>query len=186
MAGLDVPLSGRIAATEQAEPGRVLGRITDLGWGSRLRELVGVTAEGGMAKDVEVPGPVLSACVAVLAAWPWAERPTALVGIASVTRPRLTHSLTSGLAEIGRLEFLGTVNSQGQRPRRANSAQRLAELWQRLRLSEELAAAVSSATGPILLVDDVIDTGWTVTLATRLLRQAGAKSVLPFALASTA
>jgi ATP-dependent DNA helicase RecQ len=37
--------------------------------------------------------------------------------------------------------------------------------------------------GPVLLVDDVIDSGWTATVATRLLRRAGASAVLPFALA---
>ena len=35
----------------------------------------------------------------------------------------------------------------------------------------------------MLLVDDVIDTGWTMTVAARLLRRAGAPAVLPFALA---
>ena len=36
-----------------------------------------------------------------------------------------------------------------------------------------------------LLVDDVTDTGWTLTIASRLLRAVGAPAVLPFALAST-
>lgn len=39
--------------------------------------------------------------------------------------------------------------------------------------------------GPVLLVDDVTDTGWTLTMAARVLRAAGAPQVLPFALAST-
>lgn len=181
MASLDVPLSGRIPASEQAKTGRVIGRITDMGWGSRLRELVGTTAG-----DAEVPNSMLQACVQVLAAWPWAERPTAVVEIPSATRPRLTRSLASQLAAIGRLDFLGTFTSEGPPARRANSAQRLADLWRRLSLSEEVATAVSTASGPILLVDDLIDTGWTMALAARLLRQAGASSVLPFALASTA
>ena len=38
--------------------------------------------------------------------------------------------------------------------------------------------------GPVLLVDDVIDSGWTMTVAARLLRRAGAGAVLPFALAA--
>ncbi|MDN5546771.1 MAG: phosphoribosyltransferase, partial [Rhodococcus sp. (in: high G+C Gram-positive bacteria)] len=38
--------------------------------------------------------------------------------------------------------------------------------------------------GPILLVDAIADTGWTFTMASRALRQAGAHSVLPLALAS--
>lgn len=181
MASLDVPLSGRIPASEQAKTGRVIGRITDMGWGSRLRELVGTTAG-----DAEVPNSMLQACVQVLAAWPWAERPTAVVEIPSATRPRLTRSLASQLAAIGRLDFLGTFTSEGPPARRVNSAHRLADLWRRLSLSEEVATAVSTASGPILLVDDLIDTGWTMALAARLLRQAGASSVLPFALASTA
>jgi ATP-dependent DNA helicase RecQ len=181
MAGLNVPLSGRIAAGEEAEPGRVIGRLTDMGWGVRLRELVGTTA-----RDAEVPTPMLQACVQVLAAWPWAQRPTAVVEIPSATRPRLTRSLASQLATIGRLDFLGTLTSEGLPPRRANSAQRLADLWRRLSLPEEVATAVSRTSGPILLIDDFIDTGWTMTLAARLLRQAGASAVLPFALASTA
>jgi ATP-dependent DNA helicase RecQ len=37
--------------------------------------------------------------------------------------------------------------------------------------------------GPVLLVDDVADSGWTMTVAARLLRREGATAVLPFALA---
>jgi ATP-dependent DNA helicase RecQ len=39
---------------------------------------------------------------------------------------------------------------------------------------------------PALVVDDRIETGWTMTVAARLLRQAGARGVLPLALAVTA
>ena len=35
MSSLDVPVSGRISADDQAEPGQVLGRLTDVGWGNR-------------------------------------------------------------------------------------------------------------------------------------------------------
>jgi ATP-dependent DNA helicase RecQ len=109
----------------------------------------------------------------------------AVVGVPSATRPELTLDLARRLAQIGRLRFLGTLESADVPPRRANSAQRLADLSNRLRLPEELASAVSTVNGPILLVDDLVDTGWTVTVAARLLRQAGAPAVLPFALAST-
>ena len=37
--------------------------------------------------------------------------------------------------------------------------------------------------GPVLLVDDLVDSRWTVTVAARALRRAGAPAVLPFALA---
>ncbi|HKN50903.1 MAG TPA: RecQ family zinc-binding domain-containing protein, partial [Amycolatopsis sp.] len=179
MSSLDVPLSGRIGPGDQAEPGQVLGRLTDVGWGNRLRELVGTTA-----KDADVPDSVFKACVQVLAGWQWAARPVAVVAVPSSTRPRLVYSLATRLAEVGRLDFLGALDADGPPPRQANSAQRLADLWRRLSLPADLASSLPD--GPILLVDDVIDTGWTMTLATRLLRQAGAPAVLPFALASTA
>jgi ATP-dependent DNA helicase RecQ len=35
----------------------------------------------------------------------------------------------------------------------------------------------------VLLVDDRIETGWTMTVAARLLREAGASAALPLALA---
>jgi ATP-dependent DNA helicase RecQ len=37
--------------------------------------------------------------------------------------------------------------------------------------------------GPVLLVDDFVDSGWTMALVARQLRQAGVPMVLPFALA---
>ena len=46
--------------------------------------------------------------------------------------------------------------------------------------------AVGGLDGPVLVVDDRIETGWTMTVAARLLRQAGAPAVLPLALAVTA
>ena len=49
-------------------------------------------------------------------------------------------------------------------------------------LAAHLAAQIK-ATKPILLVDDRTDTGWTLTLVTRLLREAGAGPVYPFVLA---
>jgi ATP-dependent DNA helicase RecQ len=48
------------------------------------------------------------------------------------------------------------------------------------------APDLSGVDGPVLLVDDQVDTGWTMTVAARLLRRAGASAVLPFALAVTA
>jgi ATP-dependent DNA helicase RecQ len=180
LATLDVPLSGRIGKAEQAEAGRTLGRLTDAGWGNRLRELVGPTAP-----DAELPAPVFQACVSVLAAWDLAQRPVAVVALPSARRPHLVHSLATRLAEVGRLRLLGTLAAQGDPPRGANSAQRVADLWEHLVLPEELATELSVIDGPVLLVDDAVDTGWTMTMAARLVRRAGAPAVLPFALAGT-
>ncbi len=49
-----------------------------------------------------------------------------------------------------------------------------------------VSAALARLGGPVLLVDDQLDTGWTMTVAAMALRQAGAPAVLPLALASAA
>lgn len=175
LAALDVPLSGKIKPAEAAEDGRVLARFTDIGWGARLRELCN-------GPDRDVPDDVFGACVQVLASWNWATRPVGVAVVGSSTRPRLVTSLAERLAGIGRLDLLGRLTSAGG-GHPANSARRLAQLWPALDLSEGLRAQLSVVEGPVLLVDDFVDSGWTMTLATRLLRAAGAPAVLPFALA---
>ena len=178
MAELGVPVSGRIGADELAEPGRVIGRLSDIGWGTRLREMVG-SAEEPDAPDVPVPKDVLDACVRVLAGWGWTQRPVGVVAVGSRTRPHQVAQLARRIAEIGRLPLLGTLHPIGDRPdTHANSAQRLGAVWGGLAEPDFALPA-----GPVLLVDDVIDSGWTLTVAARMLRRAGAAAVLPFALA---
>jgi ATP-dependent DNA helicase RecQ len=147
--------------------------LTDIGWGNRLRSLFG-------AQDQEIPDDVFAACVKVLTAWGWAERPVGVVTVGSRTRPALVGSFGQRIAAVGRLPLLGQV-WLGESTHRANSAQRLAGL---VRGSD--VPDLSTVDGPVLLVDDQIDTGWTMTVAARLLRRAGASAVLPFALAVTA
>ncbi|MFC0113321.1 RecQ family ATP-dependent DNA helicase [Kibdelosporangium aridum] len=180
MKALGVPLSGKIAKEDQAQPGRALGRLTDIGWGNRLRALLGANAP-----DEPVPDDVFDACVKVLANWKWDGRPVAVATISSSRRPKLIHSLGERLAAIGRLEFLGEVDIAGGADRRGNSAQRLAGLWQTMQVPTSLAEGVRRVGGPILLVDDQIDTGWTMAVAAKLLSDAGSGPVLPFALATT-
>ena len=173
---LGVPVKGRIAPGEQAGEGRALARLTDLGWGGTLRELF---AAG--APDAPVPPQVLAACVRVLAEWGWAERPVALVSVPSRSRPQLVESLARGLAEVGRLPYLGSLavvegGPAGQSG--GNSAFRLAGFWNRFS-----ADALDVPPGGVLLVDDLADSRWTLTVAARTLHAAGAAEVLPFALA---
>ena len=127
--------------------------------------------------------------VKVLAAWDWAERPAGVLTLPSRTRPRLITSLGRQLASVGRLPYLGALaytGADGPGPRRHNSAQRLSSLWRALEVPDEVREAVGSLDGPVLVVDDRIETGWTMTVAARLLREAGAPAALPLALAVTA
>jgi ATP-dependent DNA helicase RecQ len=163
---------GKIPAGVLAEPGRALGRLTDLGWGTTLRTLFA-------GPDEPARPELLDAIVKVLAAWDWAERPTGVVSMPSLSRPVLIESLGERIAAIGRLSYLGPVRylGDGPGPRRHNSAQRVRSLWN--------AFEVPAVSGPVLLVDDRIETGWTMTVVAKLLREAGATAVLPLALSVT-
>jgi ATP-dependent DNA helicase RecQ len=183
LAAVGIDLSGRVPPDEQAASGRAIGRLSDLGWGTRLRTLLD-------APDADVPDDVLGALVEVLKDWargddPWPARPVAVVGVGSRRRPHLVTSTASRIAEIGRLQLLGTINPLGAESPIAggNSAQRLRAVHGTFEIGASLAAALSRVDGPVLLVDDLVDTGWTATLIARELRQAGAAAVYPLALA---
>jgi len=180
MAALGLDATGRIPAGVAAEPGRCVGRLTDIGWGSPLRKVL-----AGGAPDEPVPGELFDAVLAVLAAWDWAQRPAGVVTLPSRSRPRLIAELGQRIAAAGKLSYLGGLEYRNGAPpgSQYNSAQRLAALWRTLAVPGDLSAALAGFGQPVLLVDDRIGTGWTMTVGAKLLRECDAPAVLPFALA---
>ncbi len=169
---------GNIAVGERAAEGRALARLTDLGWGSTLRTLFA-------SPDAPATPAMLAACVRVLADWNWEARPAAVVSLPSRSRPQLIDSVARGLAGAGRLPYLGALDyavPPAGGPG-GNSAFRLAQVFGAFTVGRALAEALESSAGPVLLVDDLADSRWTLTAAARALRAAGAPGVLPFAVA---
>ena len=173
LANLGLDLKGRIG--EGAEPGRAVARLTDLGHGQALRELF-----GGEPRDSRLPDSLVHAVIEVLQDWrPHVE---GIVLVESATRPSLTADLADGLARylrrpiVGRWAIADPSVAPGQGA--VNSAQRVAAVSRRFRLDGDIPAA------PVLLVDDQVVTGWTLTVAARALREAGATAVLPLTLAA--
>jgi ATP-dependent DNA helicase RecQ len=178
MSTLGVDVRGTIPVAERAEPGRAVARMTDLGWGDRLRELF-----RDETPDGEVPVPLRHAVVSVLDAWPFEDRPDAIVHVESIRRAQLVSHLADGLARYTGLPLVGRVRIVSDVPPGAgssNSAQRLRAVSARYALDDPEAVAGRS----VLLVDDRTDTGWTMTVAARLLRTAGARAVYPLVLAA--
>lgn len=183
MGALGIGLSGRIAADEGAEPGRAVARLDALGWGGALRSLfeVGPDAAGG---DGPLPVPLRAPVLEVLDAW-GLDRVDGVVVVRSASRPRLTEHLAAGVARHLGVPVVGAVGPSGDAPAArhdVNSAQRLADVVRRLELDLSPAARDGLPGRAVVLVDDRYDTGWTATVAARLLRQAGAATVHPFAL----
>ena len=171
LAKLDIPLKGKIA--DGPAEGRALARMTDLGLGQKIRALL---AE----PDQEAPEWLAQACIPVLREWDWQERPTGVVALLTGEHPLLVSSLARALAQMGRMEPLGEITRTESLPpvTAQNSAYRVAQLW------GTLTGPASISDGPVLLVTDVLGTGWTVTEAARHLREGGASAVLPLAVAS--
>ncbi len=98
------------------------------------------------------------------------------------TRPTLTDDLAAGpvrdlqVPVVGRWAIVDPDVAPGQGA--VNSAQRVAAVGRRSSLQAEIAPGAR-----VLLVDDLVVTGWTLTLAARAIRAAGASAVLPLTLA---
>ena len=172
---LGVPVSGRIAPAEQPGTGRAVARTTDLGWGNAVRELF---APG--AVDGETPVPLRHAAAAVLDDWARELGLDGVVAMCSASRPRLVAHLADGLARYTDLPVLATFRLLEDGPTRSdvNSAHRLAQVARRFELPEDAPVAGRR----VLLVDDRTRSGWTLAVAARQLRRAGADAVHPFVL----
>lgn len=205
LASIGLDLKGKIPPAELAEPGRAVARLDGLGWSGPLRDLLAPTAGDG-----ELPVPLRRAAARVLDEWsalrPVAE-PTeaegmdeagageaeagplvieAVVAVRSITRPQLSYHLATGLAKylgVPMIGAIGPVAGQEQPGRHdVNSAMRLAGVARRLQLQLGEGALRGLPGRTVLLVDDYTDSGWTLTVAARLLREAGAAAVYPFVL----
>lgn len=176
LAALGLSLKGRLGPGEVAEEGRALARLSDLGWGPAVREAL-------QGEDAAVPDQLAGAVVRVLSEWDWPRRPDVVVSVPSRRHPQLIASLARGVAQVGRLPYAGALEPVEGGPSsspEANSAFRLAGLLGRFSVPEQMASQIQGAA--VLLVDDEVISRWTLTVAARELRGAGAEMVLPFTL----
>jgi ATP-dependent DNA helicase RecQ len=98
--------------------------------------------------------------------------------------PDLVPDFARRVADRLGLPFASALERTDDRPEQkdmANSSQ------QARNVDGALKAVVENVSeGPVLLVDDMVDSRWTLTVAAYLLREAGSGRVYPIALASTA
>ncbi|MHB1772043.1 MAG: RecQ family ATP-dependent DNA helicase [Acidimicrobiales bacterium] len=182
MAAFGIDVRGRISKQESVEDGRAIARLAGVGYGARLRELVGPNAADG-----DVPKEILDAAVDVLSQWrqDWPERPSAVVAVGSNRLDRLIVSAARGIADVGHLPYLGSIHHLGPSSSGgSNSAHRLKAVWGAYALAPGVESGLREMAGQaVLLVDDFVDSGWTMTVLARSIRQLGVGSVYPLALA---
>ncbi|MEP7012698.1 MAG: DEAD/DEAH box helicase [Acidobacteriota bacterium] len=168
-------LKGKISGELQAEEGRALCTWGDAGWGRLVRE--------GKYRDGRFSDELVEACVELVRDWSPAPAPEWLTCIASRRHPDLVPDLARRLAAALDLPFVETLERTDDRPEQkamANSAQQARNVDGSLAVLD-----VAIPGGPVLLVDDMIDSRWTVTIAAWLLRKHGSGPVRPLALAFT-
>ena len=178
---------GRIAAGERAEEGRALARGRDPGWGSVVDALLADGADPSAPAVVAALDEAVEGMFAVLRRWGWEARPTWVTWVPSRRRPWLPEALATRIATAGRMHLAPAVVRTGvdtpPQERMGNSAHQAANALAGITVDP---SAISGApAGPVLLVDDVRGSGWTLTVAAEQLRQAGAGPVLPLVLHRT-
>ncbi|MDB6059558.1 MAG: ATP-dependent helicase RecG [Verrucomicrobiales bacterium] len=172
MPHLDV--KGRILPEHQARAGKILCVWGDAAWGALVRE--------GKLRKGHFDNQLVEACVAMVAEWAPQPAPTWVTCIPSRRHSNLVPDFARRLASALRLPFHPVLEKLDDRPAQkemANSTQQARNVDGSLTISGKVPS------GPVFLVDDMIDSGWTMTVAAYLLTAHSSGLVYPLALAST-
>ena len=164
---------GMLSPEHRAEAGKALCIWGDAGWGGRVRN--GKYRDGRFADDL------VRACTALMAQWTPPPAPEWVTCIPSRRHPDLVPDFAERLATKMDLPFrrsLSKVEDREEQKSMANSVQQARNVDGSLAVSLEPLPG-----GPVLLVDDMVDSRWTLTVAAWLLRSNGSGEVWPLALA---
>ncbi len=165
---------GNLPENLRAETGRVLSRWGDAGWGRAVAD----DKHAGRFRD-ELADAVIEM---VRDRWQPSPPPTWVTCVPSRNHPELVPDLARRVAKGLGLPFLPVVTKV-----RDNQPQKLQQnrYHQCANLDGAFAVTGEVPEGPVLLLDDVVDSAWTMTVVAALLRQAGVSTVWPVALATT-
>lgn len=167
-------LHGRIPPALQAQPGRALSLWGDAGWGDLVKR--------GKQQDAYYHDSLVEGAAQMIwDRWRPDPFPTWVTCIPSQRHPDLVPSFARRLAQRLGLHFEPCLLAQGTSHRQKD----MANSYQQARNVAPAFAAHSwpGQGGPVLLVDDMVDSGWTFAVVSALLRQAGSGPVFPLALA---
>lgn len=157
-----------------AQEGRCLSRWGDAGW-------------GGMVRDCKHTGRFNDELVDAMAEmiqqrWQPNPEPAWVCCVPSLNHPELVPDYARRLAARLGLPFVDTVDKmKDNEPQKGQQN----SFHQCVNLDGAFAIQQPVPEGPVLLVDDIVDSGWTLTVIAALLQQAGSGCVYPVALASS-
>lgn len=159
----------------QAQPGKALCVWGDAGWGGLVRQ--GKYHDGYFSDDL------VAACVKMIHEWNPQPSPTWVTCVPSLRHPELVPNFAQRLAAALGLPFHMVIAKTDARPEQktmANSTQQARNIDGSLALNGQ-----PIPPSPVLLVDDMVDSRWTLTVSAWLLRKSGSGAVWPMALSQT-
>ena len=163
----------KLPESSRAKPGRALCTWRDAGWGEEVFR--------GKYADEAFSDRLVEACAAMVRRWNPTPAPTWVTAIPSRRRPALVPDFARRLAEALRLPFHDALVKNHDRPEQKEMQN---SPMQERNVKGSFDVDVSEVQpGPVLLVDDVVDSKWTMTVAASHLREHGAGEVWPLALA---
>ena len=168
-------VKGKIAAEHQTQPGKALCVWGDAGWGSLVRE--------GKYHDRRFSDDLVKACAELAAKWALQPAPEWVTCIPSRRHPNLVPDFARRLADALHLPFhavLDKTDDRAEQKTMANSVQQARNIDGSLAVNTSTLPAT-----PVLLVDDMVDSKWTLTVAAYILISHGSGPVYPLALALT-
>ena len=168
-------VKGNIPEHLTANPGRTLCVWGDAGWGQLVRH--------GKYRDGQFSDTLVSACAEMVRGWRPQPAPAWVTCIPSLRHQDLVPDFARRLAAALSLPFwaeLVRVENRPEQKQMANSVQQARNVDGSLKIQAERVPG-----GPVLLVDDMVDSRWTLTVGAWLLRRHGAGEVWPLALAET-
>jgi len=165
-------LRGSIKDIHKAQCGKSLCVWDDAGWGKLVKQ--GKYEKGRFDDDL------VKACVDMFRDWNPQPKPTWITCIPSYRHPDLVPDFAERLGKALNLPFYKAIKKTRDTPEQKtmqNSEQQARNVDGTLELNRQLVQKE-----PLLLIDDIVDSRWTLTVAAWLLRDAGSGEVWPMTL----
>lgn len=168
-------MNGMIPEDSRPEIGRALCLWGDPGWGEMVR--AGKQVHFRFSEDL------VEGALRLIREWNPVPSPEWVTCVPSLQHSNLVPDFARRLARRLGVPFVNVLMKTEDRPPQKdmqNSVQQARNVDGSLKVVEE-----QMRTGPVLLVDDMVDSRWTLTIASWLLRSNGCAKVWPFVLADT-
>ncbi len=165
----------RPPVNELAEEGRVLSKWQDAGWGKIVAK--------NKQEDNYFNDELVNAMRDMILHWNPIPKPTWITCIPSLKHKELVPSFAKRLAKELGIPYIEAIIKVKQ-----NQAQKMMEngFYQCSNLDGAFEIQNIIPNEPVFLIDDIVDSRWTFTVLSALLRRSGTGEVFPVALTSTA